>query len=88
MGFKRTTPDMSIRCAKLRKVSPCMGCTDRAVGCHGKCEKYIAYKAAGLADFKKRKEHYIAESRVERYVCDSKTRVLKRQGRWKGDGYK
>lgn len=24
--------------------SPCKDCTDRAVGCHGKCEKYQAYR--------------------------------------------
>lgn len=23
---------------------PCKGCSDRYVGCHGKCEKYIAAK--------------------------------------------
>lgn len=23
--------------------APCMGCRDRAVGCHGSCEKYQAY---------------------------------------------
>ena len=24
---------------------PCKGCEDRAVGCHGKCERYEQYKA-------------------------------------------
>ena len=24
---------------------PCYNCPDRAVGCHGKCESYLAYKA-------------------------------------------
>lgn len=24
--------------------SPCKGCEDRYVGCHGKCEAYIAFK--------------------------------------------
>lgn len=23
--------------------SPCLGCTERAVGCHSKCDRYIAY---------------------------------------------
>lgn len=25
--------------------SPCLGCTDRAVGCHSRCDKYAAYRA-------------------------------------------
>lgn len=25
--------------------TPCDGCTERVVGCHGKCEKYLAYRA-------------------------------------------
>lgn len=24
---------------------PCYGCPDRVIDCHGKCEKYITYKA-------------------------------------------
>ena len=26
--------------------APCKECTDRESGCHGRCEKYKAYKAA------------------------------------------
>lgn len=25
---------------------PCYGCEERQVGCHSKCEKYIAYRKA------------------------------------------
>lgn len=25
--------------------APCKDCHDRTVGCHGKCEKYLAYRA-------------------------------------------
>ena len=25
--------------------NPCKDCTDREVGCHGKCEKYATYRA-------------------------------------------
>lgn len=25
--------------------SPCMNCTNRHVGCHGTCERYITYRA-------------------------------------------
>ena len=27
-----------------RLTAPCKDCTDRSVGCHGKCEKYQAYR--------------------------------------------
>lgn len=28
----------------MRTMSPCRDCPDRYPGCHGKCEKYLAYK--------------------------------------------
>ena len=28
----------------MPKTAPCKGCHDRAVGCHGKCEKYAAWQ--------------------------------------------
>lgn len=31
--------------AAHRRVSPCRGCDDRYEGCHGKCERYIQWKA-------------------------------------------
>lgn len=30
--------------------SPCKDCEDRAVGCHGSCEKYITVKAAHIEE--------------------------------------
>lgn len=33
--YRRTTP-------------PCKDCTDRQVGCHGKCEKYIKWKKENI----------------------------------------
>ena len=29
----------------LRPKAPCYQCPNREVGCHGKCEKYLAYRA-------------------------------------------
>ena len=26
-------------------IAPCRGCTEREIGCHGKCEKYIQWQA-------------------------------------------
>jgi len=31
-------------------VAPCMGCEKREPGCHGKCEDYLAFKAAHEAE--------------------------------------
>lgn len=28
----------------MRTMSPCRDCPDRHPGCHGKCEKYLAYQ--------------------------------------------
>lgn len=30
--------------ASYHRPSPCKGCTNRSVGCHGKCEGYIQWK--------------------------------------------
>ena len=36
--------------------SPCMGCQDRSLDCHGKCEKYITWKNEMLAEKAKARE--------------------------------
>ena len=33
-----------------RTKSPCHGCDDRSVGCHGECEKYEEYKKTHIAE--------------------------------------
>lgn len=43
------------------KIRCCEGCTERQVGCHGNCEKYIAEKAAHDTErdtVRKRKNEY------------------------------
>jgi hypothetical protein len=39
---------------------PCYECPDRAVGCHGKCERYIGWSE----EYKKDKEPERSEKRV------------------------
>ena len=39
--------------------SPCLGCKDRHEGCHGKCEKYLAFKKECEEARKKRLNAYI-----------------------------
>ena len=29
----------------IYRPAPCKDCADRTVGCHGKCEKYLAYRS-------------------------------------------
>lgn len=46
---------------------PCRGCADRAVGCHGKCERYIKYRARlDLAKRLKEKETEARPSHVSK----------------------
>ena len=40
----------------IRK-SPCYKCPDRAIGCHGKCEKYQDYQQACRAEYSARLAH-------------------------------
>lgn len=83
MGFRRNTPNMRYGHAQ-RDAAPCMGCTDRAVGCHGICEKYKAWQAVGAENWKKFVTAYNAERAVEQFEAHSKERTLKRQHRWNG----
>lgn len=31
-------------CEGMKKAGPCLGCTERVVGCHSGCEDYKAYR--------------------------------------------
>ena len=46
------------------KQSPCKDCTDRVLGCHGKCEKYQAYHKANVKRCK-------GMSETARVLCDN-----------------
>ena len=39
-----------------QKISPCMGCESREIGCHGKCERYAAFKQKNEAQKKTARE--------------------------------
>lgn len=51
--------------------APCKDCMERYVGCHSKCEKYIAYKEERILISRSKrtdqaiKDHFIKE--VEKY---------------------
>ena len=39
------------------KKTPCMGCSNRELGCHGNCEKYAEYRNECIDISRKRREH-------------------------------
>lgn len=40
----------------MKVQAPCMGCEDRNPECHGKCEKYAAYRAEREKEYAHRAE--------------------------------
>lgn len=58
----------------MRGNAPCYNCPDRAVGCHGDCEKYRAF---GLAN----KDRKAKGSEGDVYDCISISRYIVRQAR-------
>lgn len=57
---------------------PCYNCPDREVGCHGKCERYTAYRAEIDALKAKRK----AEMDIVDAIQDAKRR--RNKFKWNG----
>ena len=55
--------------------APCKGCPDRAVGCHGKCEQYTAYREIMERERNRR--------RVEAQANDATARAVERVSRYK-----
>lgn len=57
---------------------PCKDCTDRAVGCHGSCEKYTGAKQA----YNKQMEEYKQAEKLQDDVDDFKiTSVIRTKER-------
>lgn len=52
-----------------RPTSPCHHCSDRVVGCHGKCEKYIA--------FRKEREEYLKFVHEQKNFLDADALLIK-----------
>ena len=60
-------------------ICPCKGCTDREIGCHAKCSKYIEWKT----EWDKRK-NMITEAKIFEYeVGEIKVAGLKRMQKGK-----
>lgn len=63
----------------MKSISTCLNCGDRVVGCHSKCEKYLAAKAK-LAE---EKDKIFREKRKRRLIEDAeieKRRRLSKEG--------
>ena len=58
---------------------PCNNCSDRYIGCHGSCERYIAYKSE--------RDRLLAEqhknSQVNRDIMLTRDNFFKQRGRGK-----
>ena len=67
---------------KGRVVSPCRGCTERKEYCHGKCERYAAYKASATADYEARRDAYRGERMMETYTISNcvRSKELRKTG--------
>lgn len=50
----------------MRKDTPCRECTERYVGCHAKCEKYINWSTEHIEEKKK-----ITEGRYREYMAEN-----------------
>lgn len=57
--------------------SPCMGCCEREIGCHGSCGKYLAFRAQCEAAKRARQK----ESDVVDYVVKMEDRTAAKKHR-------
>ena len=57
------------------KQPPCKDCTERKIGCHGKCERYKAFKEYHEAE----KQQKIREGNAADYFIESALRNRKRR---------
>jgi hypothetical protein len=52
----------------LTPIAPCKDCTDRHVGCHGKCKKYIDWKEEKDKLHTEYIKRYMGERTIEDYT--------------------
>lgn len=71
----------------MKKVSPCMDCRDRAVGCHGRCERYKEWKGERDALLEVVNREKQKRDLATNYIRHNKRRIAKKMGR-KGEHMK
>lgn len=63
----------------MKRTAPCMGCTDRRVGCHGECWRYKDW-AEEMAEAKRARRE---EQRLSQALNDIKEKPLRKpKGKW------
>lgn len=65
------------------KITSCKDCTDRTIGCHGRCERYKADKAAFAADAKAKRDFLRADDDYIEFKAITAEATKKRKGRFK-----
>lgn len=63
--------------------SPCKDCTDRAMGCHGKCDKYKAYRVEVDKLYAVKAASIKAHDPMYGYIRASRTKQLHEEARRK-----
>ena len=63
------------------KYSPCFGCEERTVGCHGICERYKAYNEDQIADIQKRRRAYTGEFVTEDVLAKTAVKINRKRGK-------
>ena len=74
-------------CFRARRltISPCKGCEDRVVGCHGGCERYKDFREQNCADYMARVHAYYHAAATDAYVSAMKRKTfeeIRRKGKW------
>lgn len=57
----------------------CRDCSERRMGCHGSCERYLAEKAAHEAERERRKQAAVREWDYRCYRSDIKARAERKK---------
>ena len=69
----------------MRTISPCKDCTDRYVGCHADCEKYLAWKAEWNEYKKGKPDNGITFNHANVRKSWQNMRYQRQSGRWHRD---
>lgn len=63
--------------------SPCKDCVDRTMGCHGKCEKYSAYRVEVDKLYVAKTKSIRAHDPLYGYIRASRTKKIREEARRK-----
>ena len=58
--------------------SPCLDCNKREVGCHGKCQEYIDFKAKRLEESKKYRDYMSDGAEADKIRRENEIKMKKK----------